>query len=324
MVGVVQKFLMGEPAQLHAFGWDAAAKEAAMKTSSRISVVMVVMMVAAALLATEAAAQQQPSPAIVPGTTAPGTVSSADTKHDDADSAVVCPLSVGTAFNARLIETLDARRSKSGDKFTAETTETVRYGRSIIFPRGTLIEGHVVRRSISTHGPDRAALFLQFDKAVLKNGQQAVMNAGIQAMAVGANPPAVTESASAGSEDPDADASVRDAAVVRALPADASLDTDVSAKNVMAVSHEPAEAHVSMLHPPALELPQTQGAFTKHGLLTSDSKGALGAPDIRVYTPLSEGSDGTVLMSTRNNVHLERGTRLLIVIQPPRLAASVN
>jgi len=280
-------------------------------------------MTAAALFALAAAAQQQPAPASMPGTTTVSP-SSVDTKHDDADSAVVCPLSVGTAFNARLIETLDARRSKSGDKFTAETTETVRYGRSIIFPRGTLIEGHVVRRSISTHGPDRAALFLQFDKAVLKNGQEAVMNAGIQAMAVGPNPPAVAESASAGSEDPDADASAREAAVARALPTDAALDTDVSAKNVMAVSHEPAEAHVSMLRPPALELPLTQGAFTKHGLLTSDSKGALGAPDIRVYTPLSEGSDGTVLMSTRNNVHLERGTRLLIVIQPPRVATASN
>jgi hypothetical protein len=287
-----------------------------MKTSWRLSVIT---MAAAALLVTASAAQQ-PAPA---GTTVTVSPSPADTNHDDADSAVVCPLSVGTAFNARLVETLDARRSKSGDKFTAETTETVRYGRSIIFPRGTLIVGHVVRRSISTHGPDRAALFLQFDKAVLKNGQEAVMNAGIQAMAVGANPPPVSEAA-AGSEDPDADASVRDAAVARALPADATMETDVSAKNVVAVSHEPADAHVSMLHPPALELPLTQGAFTRHGLLTSDSKGALGAPDIRVYTPLSEGSDGTVLMSTRNNVHLERGTRLLIVIQPPRLAASAN
>ena len=79
-----------------------------------------------------------------------------------------------------------------------------------------------------------------------------------------------------------------------------------------------------MIRPPAVELPLTQGAFTKYGLLTSDSKGALGAPDIRIYTPLSEGSDGTVMMSTKKNVHLERGTRILIVIQPPRVEASSN
>ncbi len=111
-------------------------------------------------------------------------------------AGVVCPLSVGTAFNAKLLDTLDARRNKAGDKFTAETTESVRYGRSVILPRGTIIEGHVVRRSISTHGPDRAALFLQFDKAILKNGQETVMNAGIQALAVGPNASAAVETAS--------------------------------------------------------------------------------------------------------------------------------
>jgi hypothetical protein len=66
-----------------------------------------------------------------------------------------------------------------------------------------------------------------------------------------------------------------------------------------------------------MELPLTQGAFTKSGLLTADSKGALGAPEIRIYTPLSAGSGGTVLMSSKKNVRLERGTRLLVVIQPP-------
>jgi hypothetical protein len=237
-------------------------------------------------------------------------------------AGVVCPLSVGTAFNARLLQTLDAHKNRAGDKFRAEVTETVHYGRSIIFPRGTIIEGHVVRQSVSTHGADRSALFLQFDKAILKNGQEAVMNAGIQALAVGATPAAPVDTASA-ADDNDSDASPR-ADVAPAGPAklDTNLNADGSAKNVVAVSHAAEEAHSAMIHPPAVDLPLTQGAFTKHGLLTSDSKGALGAPDIRLYTPLSSGSDGTVMMSTKKNVHLERGTRLLVVIQPPRVSDS--
>jgi hypothetical protein len=262
------------------------------------------------------------------GSSSPNATISGDTKPNSdakpsvAKDGVVCPLSVGTAFNAKLMETLDARRNKAGDKFTAETTETVRYGRSVILPRGTIIEGHVVRKSISTHGPDRAALFLQFDKAILKNGQETVMNAGIQAMAVGATPPAEVETAQAG-DDPDAEVPARneprnDAIVVgRSVPLDANADG--SAKNVVVVSRGTEENHAVPTVPPTAELPLTQGAFTKHGLLTSDSKGALGAPDIRIYTPLSEGSDGTVMMS-KKNVHLERGTRILIVIQPPRVA----
>jgi hypothetical protein len=275
----------------------------------------ITMGIAALMLAGVSAAQEPPS-------TAPATAASTtEAKTPTAKAGVVCPLSVGTAFNAKLLDTLDARRNKPGDKFTAETTETVRYGRSVILPRGTIIEGHVVRKSISTHGPDRAALFLQFDKAILKNGQETVMNAGIQAMAVGPTPSAAIETASAG-DDPDADAPVRNdsADLNRAQPLDANLSTDGAPKNVVAVSREQGDSNTTSTQPPAVELPLTQGAFTKRGLLTSDSKGALGAPDIRIYTPLSEGSDGTVMMSTRKNVHLEHGTRLLIVIQPPRVA----
>ena len=261
-----------------------------------------------------AAAAQAPN-----GNTPADTAAQTSAKQDAAKSGVVCPLSVGTAFNAKLLQSLDARRSKSGDKFTAETTETVRYGRSVIFPRGTIIEGHIVRKSISTHGPDRSALFLQFDKAILKNGQEAVMNAGIQALAVGPNSAAPLETASAG-DDADSDAPSRSDVPVRsATPLDTNLNADGSSKSVMAVSHAPEDTHSTMIRPPAVELPLTQGAFTKRGLLTTDSKGALGAPDIRLYTPLSAGSDGTVMMSTKKNVSLPRGTRILIVIQPPRV-----
>src|SRR5271168_4308930 len=183
------------------------------------------MGIAALMMAGASFAQQ--APAAKSEVAAP----TADAKPPAAKTGVVCPLSVGTAFNARLIVTLDARRNKAGDKFTAETTETVRYGRSVILPRGTIIEGHVVRKSISTHGTDHAALFLQFDKAILRNGQETVMNAGIQALAVGPNASAAVETVVG--DDPDAEVPVRnDPAMVRgALPLDTNLNADGTAKN---------------------------------------------------------------------------------------------
>jgi len=287
-----------------------------MKISKTITALSVTVLLAVCLGA-QARAGQSPADKPLASTT------TETAKSQPSAPGVVCPLSVGTAFNARLLQGLDARKNKAGDKFRAEITETVRYGRSVIFPRGTIIEGHVVRQSVSTHGADRAALFLQFDKAILKNGQEAMMNAGIQALAVGPTPASPVESASA-ADDNDSDASSRtsDTAPVNVSKLDANLNADGSAKNVVAVSHAPDDSHTGMIHPPAVDLPVTQGSFTKSGLITSDSKGALGAPDIRLYTPLSSGSDGTVMMSTKKNVHLERGTRLLVVVQPPRVADS--
>jgi hypothetical protein len=52
-------------------------------------------------------------------------------------------------------------------------------------------------------------------------------------------------------------------------------------------------------------------------MFTPESKGAFGRPDVKVYTPTSEGSHGTVLLSAKKNMHLESGTRLLLVVQPP-------
>jgi hypothetical protein len=38
---------------------------------------------------------------------------------------------------------------------------------------------------------------------------------------------------------------------------------------------------------------------------------------MKVYTPTSEGSHGTVLLSAKKHMHLDGGTRLLLVVQPP-------
>jgi len=60
-----------------------------------------------------------------------------------------------------------------------------------------------------------------------------------------------------------------------------------------------------------------EGGIDRQGRFTPDSKGAFGAPNMRVFTPVSEGSHGTVLVGAQKNVRLENGTHLLIVIQPP-------
>src|SRR5579885_408104 len=104
---------------------------------------------------------------------------------------MVVPLAVGTAFNVKLITPIDARHNKAGEVFAVETVETVRYQGSVIFPRGTTIYGHLVRCTTSGHGHHGSGLFLQFDKAELKTGGEAVLNAGVQALAAGPNQPAL-------------------------------------------------------------------------------------------------------------------------------------
>jgi hypothetical protein len=224
---------------------------------------------------------------------------------------VTAPLCVGTAFNAILTEGLDTRKARPGDVVTAEVAEDVNYERTVIFPKGTKVTGHIVRATSGAHGRG-SALFIQFDKASLKDGQEVVLNAGIQALAVGAVAPL---SDTDRSKDAATSAAVKPpveplAEGVEPTSAAAKDDTEI-------VSTAVYETPRRGLRPPLFAAPAAEGELNSDGLFSPDSKGAFGRPDVKVYTPTSAGSHGTVLLSTKKHMHLDSGTRLLLVVQPP-------
>ena len=88
------------------------------------------------------------------------------------------PLSAGTAINASLVSPLDSERSKPGDLVSALVTESVVYQRSVMLPKGSRIVGHVVRTGADVE--QGSAIFVEFDKAVLPNGQEALLNAAFR------------------------------------------------------------------------------------------------------------------------------------------------
>lgn len=223
-----------------------------------------------------------------------------DSKEQLPPEPVIAPLSVGTAFNAPLDDTLDTRKSKAGDQFTAQTAEDVSYEGCIVFPKGTKITGHILRVTSSGHGHAGSVIFIQFDKAVMKDGGEVMLNAGIQALTMGAVPPLPADA---------------DSKAAKAVPVDAS-EGNGTASNPTVVSTI-YEAPRTSVRPPLGSPLVPEGEFTAEGLFTPDSKGAFGRPDVKVYTPTSEGSHGTVLLSVKKNMHLEPGTHLLLVIQPP-------
>lgn len=239
---------------------------------------------------------------------------STDLTAKQAPSAtILAPLCVGTAFNASLTESLDTRRAKPGDAVTAEVVEDVAYERSIIFPKGTKVLGHVVRATSGGRGRAGSALFVQFDRAVLTGGEEVLLNAGIQALGV-ISLPAL----------PDTDVSKRAAALARndsklsessAQSAQPVSDSAPSAAPLI-VSTDYNRPRTSVAAPLSLA-PKAQGELNSDGLFSPDSVGAFGRPDLKLYTPTSQGSHGTVLLSAKKQMRLESGTRLLLVVQPP-------
>jgi hypothetical protein len=218
---------------------------------------------------------------------------------------VIAPLGVGTAFNASLEETLDTRRTKAGDAVVAEAAEDVYYQRSMIFPKGTKIVGHVVKVTSGGKGRTGSAVFVQFDKAVMKDGQEVIFYAGIQALAVTAAIP------------PESAKNAADAQAGAVENDNEGNDTEGNDTVVTTTYQEP-----QTLRTPLAPGVVAEGKFTSDGLFSSDSKGAFGRPDLKMYTPTSEGSHGTVILSSKKSLHLDPGTHLLLVVQPPPSADS--
>jgi hypothetical protein len=139
----------------------------------------------------------------------------------------------------------------------------------------------------------------------LKNGQTAELNAGIQALArVGAQPTIPS----------------------REKYEESRLDGTLRMNANIAAPENPGKAVVPSTYtmPRRTEAMPTlsstagiEGGLDRKGLFTPDSKGAFSEPNLRVFTPVSEGSHGTVLVGAKQNIRLENGTHLLIVVQPP-------
>jgi hypothetical protein len=218
--------------------------------------------------------------------------------------AVTIPLSPGTPINASLVGTLDSEKSKPGDALSAIVSESVVYQRSVLIPKGSRIKGRVVRTG--GDGEVNSALFVEFDRVILKNGQEAILNAGIQALApLGAAPTIPSrekyeENRLAGSE---------------------PVGPGIGAPQTLVV---PSTFTMPSRVPPDVQAKRIEGGLDRKGMFTPDSKGAFSEPTLKVFTPVSEGSHGTVLVGNRGNVHLDSGAHLLIVIQPPAPSPDVR
>jgi len=222
--------------------------------------------------------------------------------------AITIPLCAGTPINASLISSLDSQHSKPGDAVSAMVTEAVTYQRSVLLPKGSRILGHVVRTGADAE--QGSAIFVEFDRAILPNGQQAGLNAGIQALAPPATPATIPSR-----KDYEEDW------VAGNIPSEPIAKSAVDSGTVVMPSTytTPRKAVV-----PDLPQSRIEGGIDRQGRFTPDSKGAFNDPNVRVFTPVSEGSHGTVLVGAKKDIRLESGTHLLIVIQPPTASAEAR
>src|SRR5258708_15011350 len=204
----------------------------------------------------------------------------AKAKSQTPPAPVTAPLSIGTAFNATLVDVIDTRRAKPGDPVTAEVVENVTYERTVIFPKGTKVVGHILRATSGGRGRTGSALFVQFDKAILKDGEEVILNAGIQALAVGSVAPLSDTEAS---KDSGTSAALNGSAAPLAPSAEpTSVEPTNDGALIVSTVYDNSR---SKLRPPLFAASDAEGELDSNGMFSPDSNGAFGRPDVKVSTP---------------------------------------
>jgi hypothetical protein len=180
----------------------------------------------------------------------------------------------------------------------------------------------VTQASARAKGESESSLGIVFDKAILKNGQEIPLNAGIQALA------SAQSSASAAGSDMDTMGSMgASAAGSGTAGGRGALGGVTSAAggavgtvtNTAANVGEAAGGAVNSAANAGGSIAGTSrgaiGGFNAAGQLTSNSQGVFGLNGLNLNAAASNATEGSVITSAGKNVHLETGTRMLLVSQ---------
>src|SRR5437867_1469710 len=231
-------------------------------------------------------------------------------------------LASGTAFNAALSSPIDSKKCKPGDAVNAHTTEAVKSEGKTVIPKGSKLVGHVTQASARAKGEAESSLGVVFDKAILKNGEEIPLSVAIRALAS-----AQTGASAAGSEMDTMGGLSGSAAssgvaggrggvggVTSAAGGAVGTVTNTAA-NVGGVAGGAVNSTANAAGNVAGTSKGAVGGLNAVGQLTSNSQGVFGLNGLTLNAEASNATQGTVITSAGKNVHLDSGTRMLLVTQ---------
>src|SRR5712664_2402143 len=215
-------------------------------------------------------------------------------------------LSNGTAMNATLSQPVDAKKNKPGDQVTARTTEATKSEGKVVIPKGSKLIGHLTECKPRSKEEKESALGIVFDRAILKNGEEIPLNVTIRALAA-----AQTAAASSFGGD---DLAAGGGGALGGVRSTAGAATG-AVTNTAAGAGGVAGGAVSSTVNAAGAAHGAVGGLNAAGQLTSNSQGVFGLEGLNLNAAGSNATQGSVITSAGKNVHLDSGTRMLLVSQ---------
>ena len=270
----------------------------------------------------QAGAQSSGQASVEAGKTQASTNTSTTTSASTQNGQTNAALASGTSFNAALSAPIDSKKCKSGDPVTAHTTEAAKSEGKTVVPKGSKLVGHVTQASARANGESQSSLGIVFDKAILKDGQEIPLNVAIQALA------SAHSGVSAAAADMDAMGSTGASAASSGVSGGRGAIGGVTSAaggavgtvtNTAASVGGAAGGTVNSTASAAGSVAGTSkgavGGLNAAGQLTSNSQGVFGLNGLNLNAAASNATQGSVITSAGKNVHLDSGTRMLLVSQ---------
>jgi hypothetical protein len=227
-------------------------------------------------------------------------------KTTEAEPSGATSFNAGTVIPIELAGSLDSKKAKQGETVNARTIDTLKStdGR-IVIPKGTKVIGHVTQASAKNGGQGESALGLAFDKATLKSGQEIALNVEIRAVGAPAGASAVPGDTGQG---PDA------APMGGGMPG-GTAGTAGGTRGTGGTMNTPRAGMPTGSTADNGTNPGNGSAATQSsgGQLTAESRGVVGLNNM-MLKPEGAGQ-GSVITSTGKSVHLDGGTRFILVTQ---------
>jgi hypothetical protein len=231
-------------------------------------------------------------------------------------------LASGTAVNAQLSHSLDSRRARPGDVVMAQTTAPVKVDGKVVLPNNTKLVGHVTRASARAKGDPHSVLAVQFDRAVLKDGQEMPLQVTLQAMANDQGTPPISGDDLQPLSNIEGGAAGAGAAGNRGTVGDVGGSRVGGAASGAASTVPRTTDQSGTVNSSAASPDQASGGVTSSGELKPTSRGVYGLNGITLNSNAANSSEGAVIISAGKSVHLDSGTRLLLVTQATTSASA--
>ncbi len=223
----------------------------------------------------------------------------------------------GSTMNAQLLTSLDAKKSKPGDRVVARTTEDVKQNGQVVLRKGTRLTGHVTQAQARGEKNADSSLGVMFDNAVLKNGQDAMIHVAIQALAAAQT---ATSAAMADDQFMNSGGGAVSAAgsgratggrLLGGVGSTAGGAVGAAGSSVGNVGNTASGALNTTTHT-AASAAGNAGGLNAAGMLSSTSTGVFGLQGLNLNSNLSDVTQGSVVTSSSRNVHLSSGTQMLL------------